>query len=491
MCGIVGMILLDKTPQKSHWTSVQKGCLMNLGKTAGIMRDMLWIDGLRGHDGTGYLQADNIYKGDPIVKCYKKNLNAVDFLENTKTGDMLNNIADYRFHIGHNRYSTKGASTSKNSHPFHEGNIWMVHNGSITNILGMNDFHKFDVDSEAACAYMKREGVEKFAKNVIGAYAVVWFDELDSSLHILRNEDRQIYYAETEHYAAFASEPWTIQSAVCRNGHKILKTVEIKAGVHYQFDYFTNTGLKVEEQVLEVYKAPEPSKNNYHQQKQTKYQGSTKADTTKNYATSEEILSILDLKFNSPFPFIPCEREKYTTSKDTYSLCSEEVINGVEVTVRSTTMSKEESDKYVGECVTAEVFSAYYDAGKKKIFVMVRKLELMDEVQCQLFDATYGETQDSKPELTAEEVITAFLDAKNKPANTIVNQVVGMHNYVNYERCDVCGITQNKANLKPVEDYKSKNVCTSCLDITKYNQPKQSDKIISSMEYHNQSHAIN
>jgi hypothetical protein len=493
MCGIVGLILTEKKPVTELWNlENQNACLMNLGKIPTVLRDLIYFDAVRGWDGTGYLQVDNIYKGDPLVRCFKKDMNAADFLNDSRTIAMLNNMDKYRIHIAHNRYATKGGKNSKNAHPFHEKNIWAVHNGSITSIKGMDDFYKFQVDSEAATAYMQREGVVKFAQNVIGTYTFVWFDESDTSFHILRNEDRPLRMFKTDKYIAFSSEGGLAMAAITRNGHKIIEEIEIKAGTHYQIDYFSNEGLKIESQALEMYQAPptpvyQGNSKNAHSHTGSGANTNSKGTAYSTWATQDEISKGIDLKIGGTYTYIPCNREQYThaTGDTGWYLLSDEVMNGVPVIVKTTPMTRMDSEKFVGEYVNAEIVSVYHNAPEDSIVIMVRNLEILDEVSIALFDQGLGNDYDPKVTKTVKEFISEILTAKALPAiatNPAFTTELGA--------CSVCGVSTNKGRLQPIPKYATKHICDHCLSDFSF---VQDSRIIqsTSTNYHQQSSAVN
>ena len=111
MCGIVGVVDLT-------------GITFNQQK---FFKQSLYADALRGLHSTGVATLTKKFR--PNV--YKRAVNASDFLELGTTDKMLDKYGNKILMLGHNRHATMGDLIDDNAHPFHHGNITMVHNGSL------------------------------------------------------------------------------------------------------------------------------------------------------------------------------------------------------------------------------------------------------------------------------------------------------------------------------------------------------------------------
>ncbi len=100
--------------------------------------------------------------------------------------------------VAHARAATKGAVEKKNAHPFLQGSILGVHNGTIHTPFEGRE--KFDTDSEALFAYMNEHGEEKGLNMVnqlwSAAYALMWVNLKDRTFNIARNQERSLYFTK-------------------------------------------------------------------------------------------------------------------------------------------------------------------------------------------------------------------------------------------------------------------------------------------------------
>jgi hypothetical protein len=189
MCGIVGMISTE--PFRKGEMDKRK-----------FMTQALIIDTLRGEDSTGvFWMPKKEPKGE--AGYVKSTDNGFQFV-NTKEYQKLNtDMHDYWFMFGHNRASTVGNTSIPNAHPFQEGPITMIHNGTLRSTWMLTQSQKqldVDVDSHALChnlALHDVDDVESVLGVVDGAFALVWHDSRDQSLNICRNDERPIHIAQS------------------------------------------------------------------------------------------------------------------------------------------------------------------------------------------------------------------------------------------------------------------------------------------------------
>ena len=130
MCGIVGLI------SRRHNGFISKN--------AEMFTQLLIADTIRGDDSTGVF---GVTSGGS-VDVLKGDTNGYVFTKSQNYSTIKNKIrSHYHIIVGHNRKATKGQITPENAHPFHEGNIVLVHNGTIWNSDDLNK--DVDVDSHA------------------------------------------------------------------------------------------------------------------------------------------------------------------------------------------------------------------------------------------------------------------------------------------------------------------------------------------------------
>ena len=197
MCGLVTII------------SKNKSGFFFKDKT--IFLQMLISDMFRGMDSTGAF-AVNKHGNLKMIK----DASAAPFFINKKdANDFFNNfISDYHIVVGHNRKATMGVIQSENAHPFIEGNICLVHNGTLQNHYKLADRV---VDSNAVAAHINEQGYKSLLKNIEGAYALIWYNAEEKMLYFTRNAERPLYMVEITDKIYLASENKMLDWILDRN----------------------------------------------------------------------------------------------------------------------------------------------------------------------------------------------------------------------------------------------------------------------------------
>ena len=173
-----------------------------------LMALMLLLDSTRGTDGTG------IYSNGEIHKTVGNVYNLIESREWDKA------VVESNLMIGHNRASSVGKNSTRNTHPFRFGNIVGAHNGTLVKGYLKNNTD-FDVDSECLYWNIEKHGIKETAKSMSGSWSLVWYDEKEEVLHFLRNKERPMWIAnisetkkEEQHKAImWASEEWMLYAA--------------------------------------------------------------------------------------------------------------------------------------------------------------------------------------------------------------------------------------------------------------------------------------
>ena len=228
MCGIIGLISKKKN-----------GFTYNELET---FEQMLICDSVRGEDGTGVAgilsnrQAKTVKIGShpyhlihsPEYVSWKSQM--------FQTGKIV---------IGHNRKATHGTISSENSHPFSEGKIILVHNGTIP---GLKEGTEKEVDSHALADKFNKNHFEDTLLSLGGAWALAWYDLDNHTLYLVRNDERPLYLIETESSWAFCSEVSMAYWLFVRNEIKLLSSKIINPFnlIKIQVDPFTMTTQKIE-----------------------------------------------------------------------------------------------------------------------------------------------------------------------------------------------------------------------------------------------------
>ena len=188
MCGITGLVAKY---QNGFWRS-----------HAELFSHMVRMNSIRGWDSTGVFGvtlANNvdICKGDADGYVFTRSKPYSKF--ETKIN------RSYRIVVGHNRSATKGSITPHNAHPFQEGNIVMVHNGTIWNSDDLNK--EVEVDSHAICHALNDHNAVEALGKINGAFALAWYNKQDKTLNLARNTQRPLWLFETDDFWLFSSEP--------------------------------------------------------------------------------------------------------------------------------------------------------------------------------------------------------------------------------------------------------------------------------------------
>lgn len=202
-----------------------------------MMQQLLIVDSLRGTDSTGIAVVNN--QGFVrVAKALGGPQDLFDTNQYTKALQGQNCVI-----IGHNRYATQGAVSRKNAHPFEFDALVGAHNGTLTykhNLLNAKDYA---VDSENLFHHIAEKGVEDALSKVGGAWALVWWDKVGSTLNFLRNKERPLFYCYDEEGDAifWASEYWMLSGVLSRNGVKFEKIEMLAEDTHASIKINPNT----------------------------------------------------------------------------------------------------------------------------------------------------------------------------------------------------------------------------------------------------------
>lgn len=238
------------------WGALTKGSSFSSTEVDKILPQLLMAGNLRGIDGAGMF---SIHK-DLTTKVSRKSGNSFHLyfdkqFEEHKKSIWANGIG----YFGHNRAATKGEIKDKNTHPFETDHLVLIHNGTVT--AGLSDYkNHHDVDSAGLAHAIEDMGMLEVSKKVSMAYALIWFDKRDQTLHFCRNYERPLHILETSTAFFFVSEPLMMQWILERNNEKITRVVTVDTLKEYVIN------LKTDEMATIELKTPTSYNynNNYH-----------------------------------------------------------------------------------------------------------------------------------------------------------------------------------------------------------------------------------
>lgn len=193
MCGIVGIIstsgTADYADKKKYFTNA------------------LFADELRGQDATGMFYVPKELpnaEGPFTAGWFKMAAPASAFVRHKNFNEIIFNVDNYKYIIGHNRYATEGSKhKTANAHPFKEKHITLVHNGGVSKhglLVAHSQLEDVEVDSHVVCHNLAIHEPEEVIPRLSGAYVLIWHDSRDDSLNIIRNSQRPLAITKAKHH---------------------------------------------------------------------------------------------------------------------------------------------------------------------------------------------------------------------------------------------------------------------------------------------------
>lgn len=219
---------------------------------------MLLLNSLRGIHSTGMagIEYAHAAKVGPRPDIVKRIGHPYLLLNEPKGKEFMDRVySRYQAVLGHGRYATQGKITAPNAHPFQAGDITLIHNGSIRNFHELSHNGDklrdlFEVDSEAFTYLVSEVGIHEAAKQVEGAFALLWYDASQQAIFALRNKERPLWIAKRTNpdNIYFSSEPQTLSYLAER-----FPDIKYKDGVKYleedyiyRFDMGWNNRLSIQ-----------------------------------------------------------------------------------------------------------------------------------------------------------------------------------------------------------------------------------------------------
>lgn len=176
MCGLVGIA--------GHLIQKDQDILIDLLKVSAPFR---------GEDSTGVFSVDRHSKQNAVRML--KQVGPPYELINTVGFQAVSNAMTSRGLFGHVRKKTVGEVNRYTAHPFHEGDIIGMHNGTLLHGWRTLTTEDYPVDSQAIMAALSQtDDPKSVLEKLNGAFALIWFDQRTGYLYIARNEQRPLWY---------------------------------------------------------------------------------------------------------------------------------------------------------------------------------------------------------------------------------------------------------------------------------------------------------
>lgn len=246
-------------------------CIVNVKD---IFTELLLVDVVRGPHSTG---AALVKRENSEIVLTKSPMPSPQLIGTQQYKDFINTVG-VKVLMGHNRYATVGGHTVENAHPFQFENLVGAHNGTLDNwaINRLEDHKFFGTDSEALYNSISKNGVKKTIEKMSGAWALTWYDLETSSINMLRNSKRPLYYAYSEDRMTlfWASEASMLEWILGRNHMKIYdKTIFLcDPDKHYRWTVPDKLGTKFDKPVVaEVKERPFHHVSDYSWKKESKW----------------------------------------------------------------------------------------------------------------------------------------------------------------------------------------------------------------------------
>lgn len=204
MCGIVGFI----TKEQHRGANDRRK----------FFEQALLVDMVRGGDSTGFFSVLHKQPENATADWAKIAADPLTFMRTNVYKEKLDKYAaftDNRCIVGHNRSATVGSVDNDNAHPFQEGPITLVHNGTLTSTWGMTKSMQdlkdkgVEVDSHVIAHNLaEHDDPAEVIEKLDGAFTLIWHDARDNAIRIIRNDKRPLHmtWAKCEDTVLFASE---------------------------------------------------------------------------------------------------------------------------------------------------------------------------------------------------------------------------------------------------------------------------------------------
>jgi len=296
MCGIVGYVQTKSAPFENDM------------KYRKALRDLLFLDSLRGQDSTGVLVVPQYNPDNSFI--IKRAVPGFIFVEEDYYNRVWNSQSTPGVYLGHNRAATRGDVTEENAHPFRADHIALVHNGTLNNFYMLESGTTSTVDSCHIAHAIAKHGADKVLSKLDGSAILVWYNFQEHSMNIARTTGRNLFWIFDKYDTCwFASEREMLWHVLVRNG------IEVRSGAkptfyqpeefhHYRWNLKDTGGGLVRTKFEEYVPQWKKHQNNWNKKDNNLGEAQTTTPSTMNTSsgggTNSESSKVIELKRHEP-----------------------------------------------------------------------------------------------------------------------------------------------------------------------------------------------
>lgn len=213
-----------------------------------MVQDLAAFSVPRGKDSTGITC---IKKDTKQPQSLKQTCNPVTFFDIGNVKELINQTP-FCAVMGHNRLATVGAINTANAHPFSEGKLVGMHNGTIEAFKPKYKDQDRLTDSRMLYKHIDQHGLQSAINKAghAGAMALTYYNKEDETLNFYRNGHRPLHcmVATSGTFMVWASEKATLEYLKERESISFGDVRSFETNKHYTIELFKETlSLEVED----------------------------------------------------------------------------------------------------------------------------------------------------------------------------------------------------------------------------------------------------
>lgn len=193
-----------------------------------VLKHLFYINSYGQVDGSGIMWTE----ADKKTYYTKEEGPSPELIDGPVFKAAYSNLYNCKFVAGHTRYSTVGANSEDNSHPFLEGNYLGMQNGTISNnhtAIVPNEVSPCEVDSNSVFWAMNKQGVKKTLDYYEGAAVFMFMDLKNDTFNIVKNSERNLHKVKVTGFDVwvFCTDKYALELAFSRAALAIDEVQEV------------------------------------------------------------------------------------------------------------------------------------------------------------------------------------------------------------------------------------------------------------------------